>query len=722
MAKLAVNEQTGEALYQTDSGEWKPAKMAKNDSGQTAFFNGNDWEVIDRRSAPKPAPEPADDRSMLKQASDYMSGLTDEALNTATFGMADKVKDFAGDMGTNAGNYIGGLINPDSRKAYSPQRSNEQRAEFREENPVSSFVASMAGGGANPIAGKVGQYMGAGKSLPSQMARGMAGGAGLSAAQAIGESDGPITERLKAGIEPAIVGGVVGPLVPAAVKLGSGGVTGIQNILASFGSTSMGLSKAAKVMAQALKDDGYTTKTALLKLKELGPESTLADLGDNTRSLVHSVYARGGPGSQQVAKFYSKRQGGTMIPEGQEGAGLQSGHAAGRVEGMIDDLGFGKYHDKQTLDKLQQEASDLYGKAYSANEVIDDPIINSLLNREGMGEVMNKAREGMRLRGENVSKYSKEATDQFIEGGGVGKVGEGLKLKFLDKVKRVLYDMEEGERDSITGRLTDKGGAWSEVRRDLTKALDEADSTGFYAQARGKAGDKLSSEQARRSGNNFISKSEFADEQTMADELAEMSEHELQNFRIGVANALKNKVGARKYKAGNAPDSIKGNDVLERKIKVAFGDDSTFVKFKNQLLAEDELHKTYSKFTGSPTNKNRGSSEYGDMSPDDILQGLKTATHSPVRGTIQTAMGIKDKLLMPENISSELARLLTGQNTKELTKKFVAQRIGREAQRKLAQKLLQGSSGAIGASAEPVNIRVDSNTRRSLANQLMQGR
>ena len=104
--------------------------------------------------APAPAPAPADDRSMLKQASDYMSGLTDEALNTATFGMADRVKDFAGDMGTNAGNYIGGLINPDSRKAYSPQRSNEQRAEFREENPVSSFVASMAGGGANPIAGR----------------------------------------------------------------------------------------------------------------------------------------------------------------------------------------------------------------------------------------------------------------------------------------------------------------------------------------------------------------------------------------------------------------------------------------------------------------------------------------------------------------------------------------------------------------------------------------
>ena len=58
MTKLAVNKQTGETLYQTDLGEWKPAKMAKNASGQTAFFNGTDWEVIDRRSAPKTSQEP----------------------------------------------------------------------------------------------------------------------------------------------------------------------------------------------------------------------------------------------------------------------------------------------------------------------------------------------------------------------------------------------------------------------------------------------------------------------------------------------------------------------------------------------------------------------------------------------------------------------------------------------------------------------------------------
>ena len=710
MAKLAVNEQTGEALYQTDAGEWKPAKMAKNDSGQTAFFNGNDWEVIDRRSAPKPAPEPAD-----APWQEDVKGFVRQVGSGATFGLSDKV----GDITQEAENYWRGKLG--MAPSENTKTSKQLRDQFTEQHPLMSAGASLAGGILNPVARATGNWAMTGKSLPAKMIKSSGVGAGLGGAQAIGESEGPLTERLKAGKDAAIIGGVVGPLVPAAISGGAKFIEGAKNQIARF-SPQMQLDQASRLMSKAISDDGYTMETALKKLKELGPESTLADLGDNTRSVLRVVYDRGGEGAQKVAQYFSKRQGGSMIPEGQAGSGLQTGHAAGRVEGMIDDLGFGKYHDKRLLDKLQEEATDLYTKAYSANQVVDDPIINSLLNREGMGEVMSKAREGMRIRGENVSKYSKEATDQFIEGGGVGKVGEGLKLKFLDKVKRVLYDMEEGERDSITGRLTDKGGAWNEVRRELTKALDDADSTGFYAQARAKAGDKLSSEQARRSGNNFISKSEFADEQTMADELAEMSEHELQNFRIGVANALKRKVGAKRYKSANAPDALKGDDALERKIKVAFGDETSFFKFKNQLLAEDELHKTYTKLGQTQTSKNLGSAEYAAEN-DRIMQGLQNmALNRPVRGTVDVAMGLKDKFLMPKNMSGELADLLTSRNLTPIQQQYKAQIMNQLKQNRISERLLAGSSGPVGASGEPVNIRVDSNTRRSLANQLMQGR
>lgn len=669
--------------------------------------------------SPAPAPEPADARSMLKQASDYMSGLTDEALNTATFGMADKVKDLGGNWGTNAGNYIAGLINPDSKPVNPPQRSNEQRAEFREKNPVSSFVASMAGGGANPIAGKVGQYMGAGKSLPSQMARGSAGGAGLSATQAIGESDGPITERLKAGIEPAIVGAMVGPLVPAAIKGGAKFVEGAKNQLARL-SPKMQLTQAARKMSEAMDADGFTPETALAELKRLGPDSTLADLGENTQALMYSVFAKSGPGSQTVSNFYKGRQFGRPNPK----TGLQEGGNAERVEGAIDDLDFGKYHDRTALDKLQNEASELYKGAYAGNQVIDHPVINRILNTPDGRKAMQQARRSMNNEGKNLSMVDKELTAQAREGGVVtGKgVGDGLKLEYLDKVKKALYDLAEKERDSITGRMTDVGRSITEMRKQLTSALDEADSTGLYSQARKVSGGKLAAESAKRKGNNFISKSEFADEQTMADEIADMSAHELQNFRIGVANALKSRVGAKKF-GGNATGAVKGNNALERKISVAFGDNATFLKFKNQLLAEDQLFKTYSKLTGSQTAKNLTSIDASNTDPGLIVQGLTTAGKGNLGGGVaQVTMGIKDKLLLPQDISNELAKILTGRNLTPIQQQYKAQIMSKLRQKGLSSELLGGSSGTIGSSGEPVNVRVDSNTRRSLANQLMQGR
>jgi len=636
--------------------------------------------------APQEPQEPAD-----APWQEDVKGFIRQVGSGATFGLSDRFADgmhsFENDVRESFG------FDPSE----NTKTSKQYRDQFTEQHPYVSTGASIAGGIVNPIARGVGNWAMAGKSLPGQMLKGSASGAGLGGAQAIGESDGPMSERLQAGANAAKMGALIGPIIPAAVKAGSAGVAKFGDTVASYGGKEKQLSQASRVMARALKDDGYTAKSAMAKMKELGPESTLADLGDSVRSVLRSVYDRGGEGAQKVAQYFSKRQGGSMIPKGQDGSGLQTGHAAGRVEGMIDDLGFGNYHDRTALNKLQEEATELYDKAYAANKVINNKTVDELLNREGMGEVMDKARSSMRLRGQNVSQYSKEATADHISAGGTGKMGEGLKLKFLDKIKKILYDMEESERDSITGRLTDKGGAWKDIRRDLTNALDQADDTGFYAQARAKAGDKLSSEQARRSGAKFISKSEYADEQVMADELADMSAHELQNFRIGVAQALKGKVGARKYKSGNAPDSIKGDDALERRIKVAFGDGDSFFDFKNQLLAEDELYKTYAKLGGTQTSKNLGSTEYAAEN-DRIMQGLQNmALNRPVRGTIDVAMGVKDKFFLPKGMSSELADLLTSQNLSPIEQQFQAQIMSQLKQKGLAGKLLAGTSGGVGA-------------------------
>ena len=658
--------------------------------------------------SPAPAPEPAD-----APWQEDVKGFVRQVGSGATFGLSDRFADgmqsFENDVRESFG------FDPSE----NTKTSKQLRDQFAEQHPLMSAGASLAGGIVNPIARATGNWAMAGKSLPAQMIKSSGVGAGLGGAQAIGESEGPLTERLKAGKDAAIIGGVVGPLVPAAIKTGSNVLGGLRDQIARL-SPQMQLAQASRLMNKAISDDGYTMETALKKLKELGPDSTLADLGDNTRSVLRSVYDRGGEGAQKVAKFFSKRQGGQMSPMGQNDSGLQTGHAAGRVRGMIDDLGFGKYHDRTALDKLQKEASELYEQAYSANKVIDHPEINQIMNRDLMRPVMAEARKGMNLTGENVSLVNKDLTslgrDQGIS---TGKgIGEGLKLKFLDKVKKRLWSLSEQAKRSGD---TDLANDYSQVRRDLTRALDDADETGLYKLARKKSGGKLAADEARERGKNFISKSEFPDDTAMADELAEMSVDELQNFRMGFAEALKGKVSGKGYKSANAPDAIKGNDALEKRIRVAFGDGDSFFKFKNQLLAEDELHKTYSKLLGTQTSKNLGSAEYAAKN-EQIMQGLQNmALNRPVRGTIDVAMGLKDKFLMPKDMSGELADLLTSRNLTPIQQQYKAQIMNQLKQNRISERLLAGSSGPVGASGEPVNIRVDSNTRRSLANQLMQG-
>lgn len=639
----------------------------------------NQQQQVTQASAPQ---EPAD-----APWQEDVKGFIRQVGSGATFGLSDRFADgmhsFENDVRESFG------FDPSE----NTKTSKQYRDQFAEQHPYISTGASIAGGIVNPIARGVGNWAIAGKSLPGQVLKGSASGAVLGGAQAIGESDGPITERLKAGRDAAIIGAAIGPIIPAAVKAGSAAWTGIGNKLAAYGSQEMQLSQASRLMAKALKDDGYTVETALAKLKELGPSSTLADLGDSTRSVLRAVYDRGGIGAQKVAKFFSKRQGGTPHPQ----TGLQEGHAAGRVSGMIDDLGYGNYHDRTALNKLQDEASELYNKAYAANKVIDHPKINEIMNRGLMKSVMAQSRKGMNLTGENVSLVNKELTafgrDQGIT---TGKgIGEGLKLKFLDKVKKRLWSLSQKAKQSGD---SDLASDYNQVRRDLTKALDDADETGFYAQARRKSGGKLAASDARERGRNFLSKNEFPDEHAMAEEIAEMSADEVQNFKMGIAEALKGKVGTKQYKAGNAPDALKGNDTLEKRISVAFGDDAQFVKFKNQLLAEDELHKTYSKLGGSQTSKNTGSLEYAEAEQGRILQGLQNmALNRPVSGTVDVAMGIKDKLLMPKSMSGELADLLTSRNLSPIEQQYKAQVMSQLKQKGLAERLLAGTSGGVGA-------------------------
>jgi hypothetical protein len=84
-------------------------------------------------------------------------------------------------------------------------------------------------------------------------------------------------------------------------------------------------------------------------------------------------------------------------------------------------------------------------------------------------------------------------------------------------------------------------------------------------------------------------------------------------------------------------------------------------------------------------------------------------------------MGIKDKLLMPKSMSKELAYLLTRQDLTPIEQQYKATLLSQLAQNRLSERGLAGGASAVGSSGNP-NNRDNKNTRRPLANRLVQGR
>lgn len=635
--------------------------------------------IADANLKLKKSPQaPADDRNIFQRGADYMGGLQDEVLNTATFGMADKVKDFGGDLGTNIGNYIGGLINPGSQ--HLPQRSSDKRAEFRKENPGMALTANIVGGMANPLANKVGKWMGVAPSTTGQMARASAGGAGLGFAQAAGETDGSMSERLSAGMDAAVTGALIGPIFPAAVAGGGKLIRGTVDNLARL-SGPLQQKQAGRMLSKALADDGFNPKTALEELRK-HPEMTYGDLGENTKRLVYGVYSKPGVGANKMKKFLDERQIGKETDLGSEGG------QADRIHKWLETKFPSKYQGSQN----DAQVGKLYRQAYANNPSIQSDAIDKIARSHNGKIAFRKAVEMMDDSGEFVGKSDPELTALLdeVEGysTGVG-VAKGLKLKTWDYFKRALQREQKqliAKGDSEGARII------TNQIKTVTNELDNLDSTGgAYAKARSLSSDDFANKDALVAGEKFLFKNMRSSD--IAETLAEMSPAEQHHFRIGAVNTLTGKLEDI-IEGANAANSQINKESLRRKVRAIFGDDEKFGEYLKMLRAEKQMFDTRSVTQGSQTGKNIESNKIGD--PNMILLGLNNFVQNPVLGGAKMLSGVRNYMQRPEVVSGELAKALTSRDPEILNQVYQSAIRNRELEKSLAQKLLQGGAGASG--------------------------
>ena len=143
------------------------------------------------------------------------------------------------------------------------------------------------------------------------------------------------------------------------------------------------------------------------------------------------------------------------------------------------------------------QAERAYAPVYAANPDVYSPRLMAQLDTKFGRQALAKTREIMEADGIPLAQVDRLLTNAMRravkEGrmpGPPGRVSKGLKLQTWDRIKRGLYELEQGALDPRTGIPTDTSRAYQQMRQRVTKELDRLDKTkGGYQRARDQFGD-----------------------------------------------------------------------------------------------------------------------------------------------------------------------------------------------------------------------------------------
>ena len=581
---------------------------------------------------------------VLESAAGYVSGLAKSAGHGFTLGFMDEI-----DAGVNAP-FIAAkraLVDGqpfDMGRAYD-DRLNQYRAglkEFREDSPVAAFVGEAAGAVGGTLAVPALRAMTsipAGASMLSQIGRGAATGAALGGAYGYGSGEGGIANRAEGAMTGAAVGGVLGGIAPPLIEgVRKGGQFIADQTINSLPFRQAGA--AERKVAENLMRDGLTPGQAAARIREMGPEAAIMDLGPNTRGLARAAHTVPGEGRAAIMAKVTARQ------EGTRGANnvLQGGQANRITEGL-DDLVPDQYTTVQrralettranttrpTYESVVNDPANLIPDDKFA-EVAKDPYIKGVINRVKSNKLYGMA--DMPANSMPVVDAAKKQLDDMI--GAAHRAGRKNEARLLMQKKEALVGMaDEAFPDYAKVR---------EVWSDFAGVID--------------AGDL---------GRKFMR----GEVDELKDAVTRMTDAERDQFRIGVVQGLRDKVGGLVTRA-DATKKLMDVPALESKITTAFGDEAMFKKYIDMLRNERQMFDTYSKITGNSATAER-MAEQADVGVDKgrIAQGIAGIVNpaSPtgmLRGVVDVVGGLKDRAAISGPMSRNLGEILTGQDVARL--------------------------------------------------------
>jgi hypothetical protein len=643
--------------------------------------------------------------------SSLAQGRVLNALQGATFNFADEILPYTTAGLDEVQRLVTGKL-PEGANVPFDQRVDYYRNQARalgsrmmEERPIESVGTQLAGGLATGGAALTRAATGIiGRAAPTTAAALRAGSAGLGARAAQGGVAGSLggviagagggtdlESRIQGAGVGGVLGGVLGGSLPVAASgLGAAGRT-IQSYVAP--STVNAEARAAEVLGQAvgrsqLGAQAQTPGAALANMQQGGIQNaTLADLSDELTALTGAVARSPGRGRQIVGDFLRARQ------EGDPTLGAAGG---GQWADILDDISAKvspSVSAKRAADAIiadrAKQAKPLYDEAFKVGDIISDGLTS-------LGKI--PAMRSAIQRGVNMAKQE-------------GSLPADFKLDLSKPLPIQVWHQAKQGIDDLIGAATrsgEKGQARSLIAMQQ-RLLDEMDTLtgGLYGQARQNFAGNSAMLNALESGKNILQRATTAED--IADNLAKLtSQSEIQAFRAGAAQALRDTV-ARTGRKGNAAAKFLNRGDIQQKLQALFDNPDDYQDFMARMAGRDRLYRTYSELGGSPTQQRMVAGDdleasiSGGAAPENLLTAAALGGRQAVGRSILQRLQDGPVRFLGERVREKVAEMLTTNDPAQIRR--AVQVIQAAAERAQRAQLRTGAAQAgivQGAAVQPV--------------------
>ena len=364
------------------------------------------------------------------------------------------------------------------------------------------------------------------------------------------------------------------------------------------------------------------------RLASTGPNATIAVAGrDRTLAELDKLATLPGQAKTLVEQFIRDQQSkraGRLTATADEALGT----GGKTYTGAIGDL----------IEQKRTQAGPLYDQLKGLSVKVDDDLaslIQASKTAHGGAELLAQLKQSTPI---NISKIKK---------------GDDIPFDALDKVKQALYTLEVNSKKDF--KSTPVSSAYGDLRVALTKKMDaispKNEAGSIYKQARNAFEGPSQLEEAVRVGRMALKD----DAIKTAEFMRGMSQGEIEAYRVGVLQALKDKVGTE----GGQTSLLKmwRETKTSNALKEAFGND--YRQFAADVAREGRLKTIEGVGRGSQTASRLAAIEGDNL--DTAVQAGQAAM-SATSGNPFPALGTFGKLInkasTPEATRNELARLL----------------------------------------------------------------